>query len=310
MADYRNGSCRDEKYCLDVNRILDCCRDRDCFSGTRVFLSDCGQDVIDRASSVRIKEAAVSSVDISVEPIQFNRGFYTVLLRYYIDLRAECCLCPGKSTEICGAAVADKRVVLYGGEGNVSIFRSTPGDTDFCPDCRGNGETCGSAGCGSSGCGNGCGYGPSANETETNLPVAVCEVADPVILDARIEQTAPDCTCTCTCCCRAEDLPASVCGRLGGTVCTPREGEKYLSVTFGLFSVIRIERPDQIIVSGSGYSVPDKECVPASDADPCRLFASMAFPVSEFSSPAVCSAESSGALPTASSPAARDCGCR
>ncbi len=42
-------------------------------------------------------------------------------------------MCPGRPQEIEGVAVVDKKVILYGGEGNVSIFRSGIGSSNNCP---------------------------------------------------------------------------------------------------------------------------------------------------------------------------------
>ena len=44
-----------------------------------------------------------------------------------------------------------------------------------------------------------------------------------------------------------------------------------------------MERPTQLLVNATDYSVPDKECVPRqSDENPCCLFRTIAFPVAEF----------------------------
>ena len=98
MADCRNtiSDRGRENYGLDVNRILDSCRDKDCYADTRVYLTDCGQDIIERCSSIRVKDACITGADIDVEPVQFNRGFYSVLIRFYIRITAEAGLCPGR----------------------------------------------------------------------------------------------------------------------------------------------------------------------------------------------------------------------
>ena len=135
MADCRNtmSDRGRENYGLDVNRILDSCRDKDCYADTRVYLTDCGQDIIERSTSIRVKDACITGADIDVEPVQFNRGFYSVLIRFYIRITAEAGMCPGRPQEIEGVAVVDKKVILYGGEGNVSIFRSGIGSSNNCP---------------------------------------------------------------------------------------------------------------------------------------------------------------------------------
>ena len=68
---------------------------------------------------------------------------------------------------------------------------------------------------------------------------------------------------------------------------TDEDCENRLYVSLGIFSVIRIERPAQYLINASDYAVPDKECTVAEEDDPCKLFRSMAFPVQEFSPPAL-----------------------
>ena len=41
--------------CIETNRILDSCRDRDCFENVRVYLTDIGNDIIERTGNVRTK---------------------------------------------------------------------------------------------------------------------------------------------------------------------------------------------------------------------------------------------------------------
>ena len=54
------------------------------------------------------------------------------------------------------------------------------------------------------------------------------------------------------------------------------------AVSIGIFSIIRIVRVGQYVISASEYVIPDKECISPSDDDPCSVFRSMAFPVQEF----------------------------
>ena len=250
---------RKDNYGIDVNRILDSCRDKDCYADTRVYLTDCGQELIERGTNIRVKDAYVSWTDIVVEPVQFNRGFYNIILRFYIKICADACTCPGKAQEIEGMAVVDKKVILYGGEGGVSIFRSSANDSNFCS-CRGEHH---------------------GEKPETNLPTAVCEVAAPVVLDAKITNKK-SCNSCCIC---VDDIPEGVCCVCSGCLCDTDDEGKVLLVSIGLFSVIRLERPSQFIVSASEYCVPDKECCPTEDSDPCSVFKCMAFPVNEFCPP-------------------------
>ena len=58
-----------------------------------------------------------------------------------------------------------------------------------------------------------------------------------------------------------------------------------LHVTLGQFSIIRLERPAQIIVPVLDYAIPTKECCsdPGGCAeDPCALFDKVPFPAEAF----------------------------
>ena len=259
MSDHRGGSpcgasaSERETVCIDTLRVLDSCRDRDCYEDVLVFLSDFGQEIIDHTASVRAKCAKILWTYVGVDPIRFNQGFYQVTVRFYIKVEMEACMGVGRNQEFSGIAVVEKKVVLYGSVGNISIYRSDPaiGPCDI---------------------GNGDNYA-------TNVPIGVVEVAEPVLLSARVAE--PGCGCCCCCC---GEIPAGVASAVGGQLNDDGNGNQLL-VTLGIFSVIRIERPAQLLVSATDYCVPDKECTVNEENDPCSLFRRMAFPVSEFCPP-------------------------
>lgn len=250
---FGGGSPASGSVLIDTYQVFDSCRDRDCFENARVFLDEFGQSLIEHTGQVRVKTAEICSSAISVEPVQLSRGFFRVTVRFYVKLELEACVCPGKAQSFCGIAVTEKTVVLYGGEGEVRVFRSNAVSDSFCSHpCRG--------------------------EMTTNLPTAVVEAVDPVILGARVAEPVSGCGCCCCCC---EDLPEYVSGQLGGSPIEP--GQKVLEVSLGFFSVIRLERPEQYLISAVEFSVPDKECSPTDDGTPCDAFNRMAFPIEEFS---------------------------
>jgi hypothetical protein len=59
-------------------------------------------------------------------------------------------------------------------------------------------------------------------------------------------------------------------------------GERTLVVSLGIFSLVRLVRPAQYLVNATEFVIPDKECISATPDNPCDLFRSMAFPISEF----------------------------
>ncbi len=255
-----NGCGKDgprETVCVETNRILDSCRDRDCFENVKVFLTEGGQEIIDHTTQVRVKDVCIAWTYIGIDPVQFNRGFYSITIRFYIKLIFEGCVCPGRSQEFDGIAVLEKQVVLYGGDSGVSIFRSSTDASGFCAE-------------------------PEPCYKERTVPTAVVEVVDPIVLNVRVlEPVHPEPVCCCCCACDVPDtiascLSASLSG--GGN---ENEG-RCLVVSLGIFSLVRVVRPAQYLIQASEFIIPDKECVSANPGDPCEIFRSMAFPVNEF----------------------------
>ena len=241
-----------ENVCIEAGRILDSCRDRDCFENVRVLLTRFGNDVIAHTSTVRTKCAEIAWASIGLSPIQFNRGFYSVNIRLYIKLVFEACV-PGGAREFDGIAVVEKNVILFGGENSSRIFRS---------------KECGSF-CAS----------PEPVNCSHNAPEAVFEVVEPVILGTRVIEEKECCVpvcCGCACC----DIPECVCCQISDSLCD--EAERYLAVSIGLFSVVRLIRSGQFVVSASEFAIPDKECIEPKVSDPCSVFRKMPFPVGDF----------------------------
>lgn len=110
-----------EAVCINTRKIFDSCKDKDCVDDLRVFPTAVSQSYIENALSIRPKSAELLYVNVSVEPITFNRGYYTVDCSYFYRITAEAF----PSGAICtGLAVFDKRVMLFGSEGGVKSFSS------------------------------------------------------------------------------------------------------------------------------------------------------------------------------------------
>ncbi len=245
-----------EAFGLEAGRILDACRDRDCFEDIRVYLTAFGEELITRTGNVRVKSARICGANIVTEPVQFNCGFYAVDVKFYIALTFEVCVPLGTAQEFEGVAVVEKRVVLYGGESNVNVFRSVEGGS-YCAI-------------------------PEFVCCAKKHPEAVVEVLDPVVLGAHILDSADECHCCCCCC----DIPEPITTQFSGDLV---DGDgRYLAVSLGLFSVIRLVRDGQFLIQASEYCLPDKECVSPTETDPCSTFRQIPFPTSEFCSVAAC----------------------
>ena len=61
---------------------------------------------------------------VDVEPVSFNRGFYTVDLRFFYCVTLQAYLSSPIPVPVEGLCVFDKRVILFGSEGNAKIFSS------------------------------------------------------------------------------------------------------------------------------------------------------------------------------------------
>ena len=213
--------------CIDTFRVLDACRDKDCYEDVRVYLSSCGQEILDRTTNVRVKCANIVCAYIGVDEVPFNKGFYQVTIRFYVKVVAEACIGNGRGQEIEGISIIEKKVVLFGSEGNVNIYRSSD-NMGFCSDCS------------------------SANSS-TNTPVAVVEAVEPIVLSSRIADFSDSCGyCCCSCC----EIPESVCNTCSSVPIDSNEGNR-LYVSLGIFSVVRIERPAQYLINAADYCVPD-----------------------------------------------------
>ena len=125
-SETREGSVQRDRdmVCIDTYRVLDSCRDKDCFEDVRVYITCAGQDIIDRTCVVRAKNANVVWSCIDIDNVPFNRGFYQLFIKIFVKIQFEACLGPGNSQEFEGVAIVEKKVILFGGEGNVNVFKS------------------------------------------------------------------------------------------------------------------------------------------------------------------------------------------
>ena len=246
--------------CIDCDKIYDSCRDKDCLEDLKVHLTECGQEIIDHATNIRCKSAEILSVNISVDPIPFNNGYYSVCTRFYFKLVFEACV-NGKLREFCGLAIYDKKCVLFGSDGNVKIYTSESCNNNFCHEHEGLPCDC-----------------------KTNLPKAVVEVVPPVCLGVKLVEKQYKFGC---CCCNCEQIPEKIC-KCFSECFTDDYGTKNLYVSLGLFTVTRLERPVSLVICAADFCIPEKESSTAGTDtnDPCELFKKMNFPLDDFFPPA------------------------
>lgn len=241
-----------EAVCIHTRKIYDSCRDKDCIEDLRFYPQMQYVDTVNRALSVKGGTAKLLYVYVDVEPVSFNRGFYSVDMRFFYAVTLQAYLsCPAPVT-VEGLCVFDKRAILFGSEGNAKIFSSKlkVGEQDI------------------------------PLMSRTNLPIAVVEAVDPIVLDAHIVENCGRRDCDCDLC----EVPKCVCGCFSGDLCCGDDSRR-IHVTLGQFSIVRLERDTQLLVPVYDYCMPDKECACGGNEDPCSLFHNIAFPVGEFFPP-------------------------
>ncbi len=235
-----------EAVSVHTQKIFDSCRDRDCIENIRMYPDAASQCALSGAIGVRAKSAELLYASINVEEVAFNRGYYTVDVRFFYKIKGEVYTISSGAEEICGLCVFDKRVLLFGSEGNARVFSSrTP------------------AGLG-----------------RTNLPIAVVEAVDPIVLNIRLAEASdrlgfdPE----------LGEVPQFISAAFPDGLQLGGEG-RHVYVTLGQFSMIRLERDSQLLIPAYDYCMPEKECAAGSADDPCELFRRIRFPVDEFFPP-------------------------
>ena len=110
-----------EAVCVNTRKIFDSCRDKDCVDDLRVYPTESSQSCMENALNIRPRSARLLHVDVNVEPVSFNRGYYTVDCTYFYAVSGE--TFPAGQT-VTGLCVFDKRVMLFGSVGSVRTYSS------------------------------------------------------------------------------------------------------------------------------------------------------------------------------------------
>ena len=254
-----------EAVCIHTKKIYDSCRDKDCIEDLRFYPTACGQDVLNRAQTVKGGKAELLYTYINVEPVVFNRGFYTIDMRFFYRVTLNAYCANPRPIEVEGLCVFDKRVILFGSEGSAKIFSSKVRID---------------------------GLDRQLLE-QSNMPIAVVEAVDPIVLDAKLVECCENRCCDCDIC----EIPPCICQCFG---CDLTMGDDYRRafVTLGQFSIIRLERDILSLMPVFDYCMPDKDCNSGAGCgcgcccgceDPCDLFQNIKFPVNQFFPPKILS---------------------
>lgn len=241
-----------DEVCINVQRIYDTCKDKDCFADLRVYLNPQDQKIVDNAVNVRTHKSELIWTSVDLDPVPFNRGFYSINIMFFFLLEFEVYTGMGRPVIVQGLASCNKTVILYGSEGNSVTYSSKYNENEEIRQTK----------------------------SSKNLPIAQVDVVDPIVLSAK---TVPARSGSC---CHETDLqtlPDCV-------LCSFNEGltsnsERNLVATIGIFSIVRIIREVQIMIPSAKFSLPEKECRPIEEEEPCNYFERLSFPTNEFFPP-------------------------
>ncbi len=259
-----------EAVCVQVEKVYDHCREKDCIEDAVVDFVEDVQCLIDKAIKVKVKDAEVVKVLADLDDVPFRRGFFTVNVRFKIKLRVEFCFRDQfgglvTSEPKVGFIWFSKTVFLFGSEGEVKIFSSAEPSACSSPsagDCDGCGVTL----------------------QQDNLPTIKVEVAEPLVLNARIKRVH------CHVNPRGEQFDLEEEDNLGSENAVA--GRRFFPprsvvVTIGLFSIIKLTRLVQLLIPAFDFCIPNRECVSATEENACELFDTIEFPFDQFFPPQI-----------------------
>lgn len=236
---------------IHTRKITDSCRDKDCIEDLRVYLTTGSQSLLDTAASARARSAELLYTYIDVEPVAFDRNHYCIDVTFYYRILADAIVGCGRPATLYGLAVFSKRAVLCGEESRAHIFSS---DRPF--------------------------SNINAVRPCANLPTAVVEVLDPMVLSSKVREICGD---------NGSQEPAlaqipSQIRKMFDEELVMSGDQQRLFVTLGQFSIIRLERDARLVVPVLDYSMPTKECcdTPGCAEDPCEMFSRIPFPTAQF----------------------------
>ena len=263
-----------EAVCIQVEKIYDSCKEKDCIEDARVLFKnpDKVHWIMCHAINVKARRAEVIKVFSDVEAVPFKRGFFTVDVKFFIKVTLDFFV-PRQNggiriIAVPGIVLFDKKVILFGSEGNVKIFKS-----HFVE--QGIDKPIDSA------------------LQQDNLPISKVEVAEPITLNAKIIEVLEN-SCDDG---YERHVPQSITEMLEDVDFDDvdfgkgSDDERHLVIsrqvvaTIGLFSIIKLARFVQLLIPAFDFCVPNKQCISATDEDPCELFETIDFPIDEFFPP-------------------------
>lgn len=246
MSDSVKQSTFKDAVCMEAMRVFDSCSSQDCLEDLLVSVDAQTQTLLNNASHVKIPCAEVIDAVFTVDPVPFNKGFYSVDITYTFRLELEITSCDDPTvTDAIGSCKFSKKVILFGSEGNTKAFRSDETNAPVINGC----DCC------------------------STMPIASVSVVDPIVLNTKLLCNPCPPTVICNVDCNDSQ------GCQDEPVIDP--ANRIVRTTLGLFSVIKLERPVPVLVPVYDYCIPLKECSSNTDS-PCEVFDKIAFPTDEF----------------------------
>ena len=241
-----------EAVCVHTDKISDSCLAKDCIEDLQVYLTVPSQQALDCAVSAKARYVELLHVGVHVETVPYSTGYYTVDLTFYYRVIADASAVGGRPTTVTGLAIFSKRLVMFGGETSARSFSSRSGISCLCKQAIQAG----------------------------NVPEAIVEVVDPMILGSRVQEV-----CSCNCCPPSPPvIPEAILGCFEEQLVLDGESKRLL-VTIGQFSIARLERSTQLLIPTFDYCIPSKTCKnvgSSNTASPCEVFGQIEFPMDAF----------------------------
>ena len=241
-----------EAVCVHTDKISDSCLAKDCIEDLQVYLTVPSQQALDCAVSAKARYVELLHVGVHVETVPYSTGYYTVDLTFYYRVIADASAAGGRPTTVTGLAIFSKRLVMFGGETSARSFSSRSGVSCLCKQAIQAG----------------------------NVPEAIVEVVDPMILGSRVQEV-----CNCNCCPPSPPvIPEAILGCFEEQLVLDGESKRLL-VTIGQFSIARLERSTQLLIPTFDYCIPSKTCKNVSSSNtesPCEVFGQIEFPMDAF----------------------------
>lgn len=244
-----------EAVCIHTKKIFDSCRDKDCIEDLRFYPTQIANNLLSTAQIIRGGRAELLHVYTNVEPVTFNRGFYSIDMRFFYRVTLQVGTGTPRSTEIEGLCMFDKRCILFGSEGSARTFSSDT-SADF--------------------------LSSSGSVLHSNLPTAVVDAVDPIVLDTRLVESGQS---TGACESGINEIPAAIAACFDSEIIFDSTYPRRYFVTLGQFSLVRLERDTQLLIPAYDYCIPQTECGGGDPEDPCGLFKNVSFPINEFFPP-------------------------